>query len=261
MSKSSVVEPFLVRELGALQFTAKVPMRTFRAALRAVKPHMARDPELPSLARVVLYASHEELLVAASDRYTLGVAVVPVLGLTCPAGDVSPVALTASEVTEMLGLFTPPKDEEGELTIRVTEKAMKVTDTGGMFAGKEGRWPRTLTDDGPDLAGMMARFAHPAPLKDSLHVSVEFLSRFKVLDQVVGPEVHLTGAQGTPAVLVGSGDFFLGMVMPWTTSSDSAQDKWASWHQVFAGIDTSDAPDQDTLIDQALIDLSGGEEA
>jgi hypothetical protein len=206
-----------------------------RRALKAVAPHADPSPETPMTHRLRVDVGADHVTVSATQRYTIGHAVVWTLDFD---GEVGCFDLTPQDVKEILTLFHGKKDrgDEPDYTIRVTVDAERVTftDISGLFEGKALHLPRTPTDDnypnvvktiqGALLAGPQA--THRLITSGKLHGLFGAASSAYEMPLVWDP----AGEQG--AMLVTCGKDFIGMLMPIRPDEETTRDI-GQWHDAW----------------------------
>lgn len=158
-----------------------VPWVPFRRALCAVLPHAAKDREesIPYLIRVRIYVRPDRVYIAASDRFTVALALVE--PLVPPTGDHF-LDLHPEEVRKILAVFPERKDElDYTLQLVASPEQLEVRDVSGMVDGE--RLAVNLMphgDDFPNLPLTLARWTHRDPVDAARPAfPLEFLTRFK----------------------------------------------------------------------------------
>lgn len=209
----------------------------FRRALIAAGPHAAKDPEDSTCHRVRLAVGPENLTVAATNRYSAGLALVSVEEHD---GELVNVDLSPENVKEILALFKSGRpgtdDEIGDtLQLATNDRDFKVTDTSGLFPGKSLSLPRYPSDDNfPDLQ-KVAHTALTTPGEtgvERLFTSGSLIALFKSAATAYGTSlaIEMTGRNSTLAV--SCGESFLGLLMPIKPGEDAEReaDAWrTSW--------------------------------
>ncbi len=193
----------------------------FRAALQAVRVHVCTDPDLPAITRIRLSVDPVNVTVTATDRFTLGLAIVSVQEQ--PTGnDAYDVDLIPDDVAKILSIFKggkePGDSPEFLLRLDVTEQSVTVTDCSGLIDGRALKIPRLPTSEqGLSEVPMLlakAHFADMVLLDGGAFYGGEKLARFKVAAVQYGEPLILEAHEGTRAVMVRCGESFLGMIMP-----------------------------------------------
>jgi hypothetical protein len=138
-------------DIGTVRTEIGVGIADLRQALRSVAVHASPDKEDPILQRVRLHITRGNVLVAATNRYTVAVAAVSIWHNAYDDDGVV-VDLTAAQVPEILAMFRSKgekSDDEGDddLRIRITDRYLVMTDVAGLFPGKEVTWPRVATEE------------------------------------------------------------------------------------------------------------------
>lgn len=205
---------------GSHMRSVTVGTTDFRAALQAVRVHACTDPELPDIARIRLSVDPVNVTITATDRFTLGLAIVSVLEQ--PNGnDAYDVDLLPDDVSKILSIFKggkePGDSPEFLLRLDVTEQSVTVTDCSGLIDGRALKIPRLPTSE-QGLSGVpvllaKAHFADLVMLGGAFYGG-EKLARFKAAAVQYGAPLILEAHEGTNAVMVRCGESFLGMIMP-----------------------------------------------
>jgi hypothetical protein len=178
-------------------------------ALRAVLPHVLRDRGcLPALegVRLEVAAASKLLYVVATDRYTLGVATVPVTGDLEPAATV----IDAGDVREMLRRLKAKGECE-----------LAVYDDGEVCLDWRARWQQPTTLEFPDWRGLLApALRYPPMVPGPRHAwNPEYLARFAPAARECVPLVFMPvawhGRDGHPPapMTVVVGEDFTGLAM------------------------------------------------
>lgn len=217
-----------------------VPTKPLRQALAAVVVHADRNAEHSARHRVRLYVGHE-LMVGATQGYTVGLATVPIADNG--SGEVGHLDLDPQEVRDLLTLFKVSKDTEHEdvVRIRVHEETFTCQDVSGLFAGKSVELPRATTEDMyPNIPAVLGGFVRGATTKsarwDGPGVTAgPWLAAFAAAARTYGEPVLLSPQGGDrPRLLVTIGEHFAGLL---TTSSSgekveaeiARRDDWATY--------------------------------
>ena len=214
------------------------------AALKAVKPHAAGDEDVRVLQQVHLTIHPDEnVYVAATDRYTVGLAVVSTWEDHLKTGEEVDLDLPPKDIGDLLSVFKPGKgaNPENRLRIEVSDENVVVTEISGMFAistDKQLRLRREpLTDKYPAVRKIIAggitraiRLRSAAELDgvadeaaaDEVFASADLLGRFKEAQAAYKhPLVIQRTAEARAAWLIGVGESFVGMLMPFRVSEDT----------------------------------------
>lgn len=214
------------------------------AALKAIKPHTAGDEDVRILQHVHLTIHPDEnVYVMATDRYTVGLAVVSTWEDFLKTGEEIDVDLPPKDVADLLSVFKPGKgaNPENRLRIEVSEDNVYVTEVSGMFAISTDRHLRLrrepLTETYPSVRKMIAggitraiRLRSAAELDgvadeaaaDEVFASADLLGRFAAAQAAYKhPLVIQRTAEARAAWLIGVGESFVGMLMPFRVSEDT----------------------------------------
>ena len=133
------------------------------AALKAIKPHTAGDEDVRILQQVHLTIHPDEnVYVMATDRYTVGLAVVSTWEDLTKTGEQVDLDLPPKDIADLLSVFKPVKgaNPENRLRIEVSADNVVVTEISGMFAistDKQLRLRREVFEDAyPAVRKMIA---------------------------------------------------------------------------------------------------------
>ena len=164
-----------------------------RLALRSVVPHVDPDPDFPQLHRVRLVVGPENVTVSATNRYTVGHALVSMWDNL--DGELDHFDLSPTDVKEILVLFHGKANEgdEPDYTVRidVTEKHLTVTDVSGLFAGKALQLPRYPVEDNfPDVETM---------IRDKITARAKSAERLITSGKLLGLFMKAATAYGEPS--------------------------------------------------------------
>lgn len=204
----------------------------FRDALRSVVVHAAPSSKDPTLHRVRCEVGPENLTVTATNRHSAGMAIASVE--ENHDGELSAFDLSPTDVKEILGLFKgrrPGEEDVGD-TVRldVDGEHFTITDTGGLFEGKQLVLPRHPTNMVfPDVGLVVSRIlkAHRKPVA-RLAASGPLLALFAVAARVYARPLTLEPTGELTSVVFSCGDSFLGLLMPMRIEPDYAAqlDDW-----------------------------------
>lgn len=236
-------------DIGVVHTEVTVSTADLRRALRSVVPHAETGKDaLPLLQRVRVHIHRDNALVVATNRYTAAVAVVSLWDNAYEDDGVS-LDLPPDQVAEVLAMFhsAGEKDDDAgddNLRIRLTDRYVTMTDTAGLFPGKEVTWPRLATEDQyPDLPRLIGGMLGKAgtALASALHASGKLLALFKVASAVYDAPVVIetTKAEGG-ALVLSIGESFVGLLMPIRADADdlAQQATWRdAWHRRLGTVD------------------------
>lgn len=199
-----------------------VPWVEFRQALCAVLPHVAKDKDSIILNRIrIEIRPTSEVLVAATNRFTAGLAIVH--------AHIAPdegrrLDLHADEIRKILAVFTEIKDEVGDYTLHLvaSDEQLEIRDVSGMVDGE--RLTVNLLpelEDFPDLPRAFAQWTHRNPVEITRSAfALEHLALFKAALKCFG-DGHLSLTMvGLHTALIVVGADFLG----YSTGSDRAEE-------------------------------------
>lgn len=208
-----------------------VPAHELRRALTAVLPHCGQDDTLPALTCVKLEARGGWLYLVATDRYSMGVARVFVMG-GCDDQDAMLPAKHAKALRRML------KGTEGA-AVALTLAAGKVTAAYGKHASAT--WA-ARDYEFPAWRGMLGKIltAGRVHLADDCGLNGDKLARFALPDDPCNFEpLHVLVTAGTGGTKLGEavvflrGGWFLGALMPARHDSAGAP-AVAAWTELLA---------------------------
>ena len=204
-----------------------------RLALRSVVPHVDPDPDFPQLHRVRLDVGPENVTVSATNRYTVGHALVSIWENL--DGEMGPVDIAPVDVKEILVLFHGKANEgdEPDYTVRieVTSEHLTITDVSGLFEGKALHLPRhPMEDNFPDVSTMIRDKITAEPESaERLITSGKLLGLFMKAAAAYGEPLVIDPAGSTGAMLISCGESFVGMLMPQRADEETAA-KINGWH-------------------------------
>jgi hypothetical protein len=225
------------RSLAGLTASVEVQTTDLYAALKAIHVHTATDDDLPLLQGVhVSIRPDGNAYLMATDRFTAGLAVVSIWDDHLGTGEEVDVDLSQENVSDLLHLFKPRKNDPPEAALRLDVSAgeVHVTEVAGMIeteADKHVGLPRSaFTDPYPDVPRMIAgaiwksttlrRAAEETgaageDLLDPLFLSAVLLGRFAAAERAYRrPLVMERTAEARGALLIGCGESFVGLLMP-----------------------------------------------
>jgi hypothetical protein len=206
----------------------------FRAALASVVVHAGKDPLLPMLERVRLDVDSNNVVLTATDRFSVGMAKATVITHTQP--ELDPIDLYPEDAKKILGLFKPGKESDGEpqylMTVETTDTHVVITDVSGLVDGRVLKLPKIPVDDRfPDVQMLISRCVHqPLAAADDLIVSGKYFTRFTAASGHYSDSLKLETHAGWRALLVRCGGRFLGLLLQeYFDEDDSVRaDRWAS---------------------------------
>ena len=140
----------------------EVDLRDLRAALSSVQVHTSSSKVDTTLHHVRLLPGPQNLEVSATDRYSIGFALVSILELDEPELDA--IDLHRTDVKKVLAVFgAPGKDvPDGEALIRIERKGAEVTftDASGLIDGQALTLPTQTLGSYPDVRIALAKHLH-----------------------------------------------------------------------------------------------------
>lgn len=189
-----------------------------RLALKSVGPHVDPDPDFAQLHRIRIVVGPENVTVSATNRYTIGHALVSLWDNE--DGELGLFDLSPQDAKEILALF-PGKKSAGEdigdsLRLEVTKDYLVVTDISGLFAGKALTLPRYQTEENfPDVAQLVAgKLLIGGELVDRLVTSGELLALFVKATAAYKEPLVIDPHGAAGAMLITCGESFIGVLMP-----------------------------------------------
>ena len=199
-----------------------VDAKELAQAISATLPHT--DDEIPQLDRLQFHPSEngQYLIIAATTRYTSGIASVPLVERDGELWE--PVEIAPDSAKHVRDIFKPGKDEILIVNIEShANKMVTITDTSGLFAGESLTIAniRGTEVHGPDVQNLIAKQLATAPnVKESVTYNPEFLSRFTKAGTTYKQPLrwHYTDNE---TVIVTCGSDFVGLIAPIKADDDS----------------------------------------
>ncbi len=204
--------------------TVVVGTHDLRRALTAVRPHHEKHPDLETFRRVRLEIDAHNVTVVATDRVSVGLAIVSIWQ---PEDSINPDAvldLTPEQVDKILHIFKAPKDKNDEpsaiLRLEIGDNYWKLTDVSGL-PGIDGQSleqpPRAATDTGypPDIPLLISR-NRSGDVKwiEQFATNGDRLAAFRIAGVVYDEPVLIEARTGTSALSITVGESFLGASCP-----------------------------------------------
>jgi hypothetical protein len=207
-------------DVGPTRTEVMVSTTDLRNALRSVVVHAGKDDEVPTLTRVRLYIRQGNIMVAATQRYTVGIGLVSIW--TDTAYDNAVLDLTAVQIAELLAMFKSPKEKkhdagDDDLRLRITDRFLTVTDVAGLVPGKEVTWPRVANDQSfPDLLKLIGQLRAKAGTASAatIHTSGAMMALFRTASAVYDQPVTMEPTGEHTVMLISIGESFIGAIMP-----------------------------------------------
>jgi len=216
--------------------TVVVGTHDLRRALTAVRPHHEKHPDLETFRRVRLEIDEHNVTVVATDRVSVGLAIVSIWQSEDSIEPDAVLDLTPEQVDKILHIFKAPKDKGDEptaiLRLEIGDNYWKLTDVSGLpgIDGQSLEQPRTATHSGfPDIPLLVSRHRSGAlnPI-EQFATNGDRLAAFRIAGVVYDEPVLIEARTGTSALAITVGESFLGALMP-TTLNDEAQAKHNEW--------------------------------
>ncbi|TKV61851.1 hypothetical protein FDO65_10010 [Nakamurella flava] len=203
------------------EFDVTVSTGSLRAALTAVLPHAATDPDESVYYRLRLTVGVDGVTVGATDGWTTALALVTA---NETRGEVGCFDLSPQDAKDLLTLFRVAKDAPVAHQLQLVHdgKTLVATDVSGLFEGRQVRFEAVpLADDYPDLGravGAAVRAAGHLPYR--IPVPAVSLGRFVVAGKAYGAVLSIEPTAVSDALLVLCGDDFVGLMVPMPGESD-----------------------------------------
>ena len=230
----------------------EVETRDWHAGLSAVRKHTGPKDDLPLLSVVHCIAEPDgNLFLMATDRYTVGMAVVSIWDDHVKSGEMVEFDLGPGDVAD-LQIFKPGKDDnpENRLRLDVGANEITVTEVAGMIAtdaDKSLTLPRLVfTDKYPPVGKLIARGIDQAvalreraedvgtassALVDEVFSQAVLWGRFDAAAAAYKePWVLQRTAEARGGFLVSVGESFVGMLMP-IRPDDDVITKHRAWQR------------------------------
>ena len=218
---------------------ATVEVTDLGNALKSVSPHMG-DPkdELPFLVRTRLEFGTENVTLSATNRYTIGRAIVSDWE---PTGEIGILDLMPEQIAQIMAVFKPAKKDSDEpdqhITIEADGSEITVTDVSGLFPGTTLKLPRAATDETFPNIDVMLRAVMDKNLDDRdgaerLVVNFSMINLFGHAVRAYKHPLVLDVATEVSAVLVTVGESFIGALMP-IRPGDEQTAEYAEWHRAW----------------------------
>lgn len=201
-----------------------VDLSDMRAALVSVAPHMSLAKKEFRLKRVRLAPFGMNLEVSATDRYTLGLALVSIWESD---GEAEVIDLFPEDVRQVLAVFPSPVDgEEVAIEIRSTAADVTFTDVAGLIDGKSLTLPRTVPDESfPNVRTLFTRnvlHGGGTPQSGGTWFHAKHLAKFQVAQRCYADPLIIDVTAGLSTTWsVRCGESFLGMVCPISADEDA----------------------------------------
>lgn len=214
-----------------------VEMADLRHALRSVVPHLHRgDPSIPELERVRLHVDKDVVTVVATDRFSVGMAVVSVVShnSTEETGPVlGAIDLSPGDVAKVLSIYKGGgKSQEWLLQVdATTTKHVVFTDVSGFIPGDQLTLSaQPLDEKFPNVRQLLSNWIDSPPdYLEGFDVAGEMIARFKSAATAYNEPLQLSAHAGTNAMVVRCAESFLGALLPSHPDEDLMLDRkrWA----------------------------------
>ncbi|OZD74865.1 hypothetical protein CH273_25585 [Rhodococcus sp. 05-339-2] len=206
-----------------------------RAALSSVVVHAGNDEHLPTYTRVRLLVDPVNLWVMATDRFSMGQAIVSIWEQVEPGR--ATIDVLPEDVKKILSIFKAGKEKadsdapEFQVRIEADDEFVTLIDCAGFVDGRSYKIPRLPTDEQfLDIPKMISRSHHAPPvLLENMAVNGTDLARFAVAANAYVKPLLIESHTGSRALLIRAGESFLGMLLPLNISEETeARNKeWA----------------------------------
>lgn len=214
----------------------RVGTADLRRGLQAVLPHVNPDPDQASTHRIRVELGQEVILLA-TDGYTAAMYATDATDVR--TFNLDYLDLTPADVTKILAVFKAGKDDDPDypdsvLEITASEKALRVVDVSGMFAGHELDLPANPGGEFPNVARTIRERldAGPASNEDDLvMVNHKMLGRFTASGNALGRKPLALDTSRSP-YLVTCTETFIGAIIPSRITDDvrgQVADQLARW--------------------------------
>lgn len=218
--------------MGDLSIT--VGTADLRAGLGSVLVHSGDDEDLPSLTRVRLIVDPVNLTVVATDRFTLGLAIVSVWEQVEPHIEV--VDLLPGDVSQILRIFKAGKEASTDdapmyqLRIDADAEFVTITDCSGFIDGRALKVPRLGTEEQfPDVMQMISNAHHAPPiLLDDVDVDGDLINRFRIAGALYKSALRIESHAYGRALMLRAGESFVGLLMPQSVTEETEQ-RYKKW--------------------------------
>lgn len=199
-----------------------------RAALSSVVVHAGNDEHLPTYTRVRLLVDPVNLWVMATDRFSMGQAIVSIWEQVEPG--LATIDVLPEDVKKILSIFKAGKEKadsdapEFQVRIEADDEFVTLVDCAGFVDGRSYKIPRLPTDEQfLEIPKMISRAHHSAPvLIEELAVDGPRFARFAVAASAYVKPLLLESHTGFRSLLIRAGESFLGLLMPLNIGEEDA---------------------------------------
>lgn len=216
----------------------RVGTADLRRGLQAVLPHVNPDPEQTATNKIRVELGQEVILLA-TDGFTAAMYATDATDVRTFNHDY--IDLMPADVAKILAVFKAGKDDDPDypdsvLEITATEKALRIVDVSGMFAGHELDLPAATGGDFPNVARTIRnRLDAGAPGSfddDVVMVNHKMLGRFTASGNALGRKPLALDTSRSP-YLVTCGEVFVGAIIPSRITEEvrgQVADQLGRWH-------------------------------
>lgn len=204
-----------------------------RQALVAVAPHADPDQDFPQLHRIRLDIGPENVTVSATNRYTVGHALVSIWENA--DGELASFDLSPTDCKEILALFPGrhADSDQPQATVRleVGTEHITITDVSGLFPGKALQLPRyPMEENFPDVANLIrVKLTVAAQATERMITSGQMLGLFMKASKAYGHPLVIDPGGEAGAMLITCGESFVGLLMPVRPSEEETA-RIKGWH-------------------------------
>lgn len=209
-----------------------VETNDFRAGLISTVAHASNGKYDPELARVRLDVGPVNMHITATDRFTVGLALVSVEAHIEPELEIIDIGI--EDVEKILTVFkggrTKGDDPEHILRIEATDEHVKITDSSGMIDGRALELPRLASDEAfPDLTTTFAHAQH-SPLRsvDMLAFGMGQLKKFNAAAACYREPLVFESIGTSSSITVRCGSSFIGRI-PQVPLNQKLTDQLSVW--------------------------------
>lgn len=233
--------------------TITVGTADLRAALSSVVVHAGNDEHLPTYTRVRLLVDPVNLWVMATDRFSMGQAIVSIWEQVEPG--LATIDVLPEDVKKILSIFKAGKEKadsdapEFQVRIEADDEFVTLIDCAGFVDGRSYKIPRLPHDEQfLDIPRLISRSHHAPPVMlENMAVNGTDLARFAVAATAYIKPLLIESHTGSRALLIRAGESFLGMLLPLNISEETEvrNKEWAvAWSSRLPNPDYSNNHDE-----------------